>query len=85
MTFLSEFDVQYPLSQKLNVLRCLSQIRQLRNLNDGSVNVVTKGRQRFRICKAWTEADGAVCGVLLGTSNLVSTIYRVEEGAKIEH
>nr|XP_024396736.1 protein cereblon-like isoform X4 [Physcomitrium patens] len=37
-----------------------AEIRQLRNLNDGSVNVVTKGRQRFRICKAWTEADGAL-------------------------
>jgi hypothetical protein len=37
------------------------QIRQLRHLTDGSINVVTKGRQRFRICKAWTEADGAVC------------------------
>lgn len=39
----------------------IMQIRQLRHLTDGSVNVVTKGRQRFRICKAWTEADGAVC------------------------
>ncbi|XP_024384992.1 uncharacterized protein [Physcomitrium patens] len=37
-----------------------AEIRQLRHLNDGSVNVVTKGRQRFRICKAWTEADGAL-------------------------
>lgn len=43
------------------VMSFYSQIRQLRHLNDGSVNVVTKGRQRFRICKAWTEADGAVC------------------------
>lgn len=38
----------------------LVKIRQRRHLTDGSVNVVTKGRQRFRICKAWTEADGAV-------------------------
>ncbi|KAG0611107.1 hypothetical protein M758_7G116100 [Ceratodon purpureus] len=37
-----------------------AEIRQLRHLSDGSVNVVTKGRQRFRICKAWTEADGAL-------------------------
>jgi len=44
------------------------QIRQLRHLTDGSINVVTKGRQRFRICKAWTEADGAVC-------DLFSTIF----------
>jgi cereblon len=37
-----------------------AEIRQLRHLTDGSVNVVTKGRQRFRICKAWTEVDGAL-------------------------
>lgn len=37
-----------------------AEIRQLRHLTDGSINVVTKGRQRFRICKAWTEADGAL-------------------------
>ncbi|XP_024376542.1 uncharacterized protein [Physcomitrium patens] len=37
-----------------------AEIRQLRHLNDGSINVVTKGRQRFRICKAWTESDGAL-------------------------
>jgi Lon protease-like protein len=37
-----------------------AEIRQLRHLTDGSVNVVTKGRQRFRVWKAWTEADGAV-------------------------
>ncbi|CAM6036740.1 unnamed protein product [Sphagnum compactum] len=37
-----------------------AEIRQLRHLTDGSVNVVTKGRQRFRVWKAWTEADGAL-------------------------
>ncbi|XP_024378293.1 uncharacterized protein [Physcomitrium patens] len=37
-----------------------AEIRQLRHLTDGSINVVTKGRQRFRVCKAWTEADGAL-------------------------
>ncbi|KAG0572193.1 hypothetical protein KC19_VG075100 [Ceratodon purpureus] len=37
-----------------------AEIRQLRHLTDGSINVVTKGRQRFRICRAWTEADGAL-------------------------
>ncbi|CAM6105665.1 unnamed protein product [Calypogeia fissa] len=38
-----------------------AEIRQLRRLNDGSMNVVTRGRQRFRIRKAWTESDGAPC------------------------
>jgi cereblon len=47
-----------------------AEIRQLRHLNDGSVNVVTKGRQRFRICKAWTEADGAV-SVLFSDNEIV--------------
>ncbi|KAL2613317.1 hypothetical protein R1flu_025009 [Riccia fluitans] len=38
-----------------------AEIRQLSRLEDGSLNVVTRGRQRFRIRKAWTEADGAPC------------------------
>ncbi|KAH9570350.1 hypothetical protein CY35_02G035200 [Sphagnum magellanicum] len=37
-----------------------AEIRQLRQLTDGSVNVVAKGRQRFRICNAWTEANGVL-------------------------
>jgi Lon protease-like protein len=48
----------------LNLLVCAEQIRQLGYHSDGSVNVVTKGRQRFRICRAWTEPDGAVVPLL---------------------
>eukprot|EP00249_Psilotum_nudum_P021742 c28226_g1_i3 orf=384-2126(-) len=36
-----------------------AEIRQLRHLQDGSINVVTRGRQRFRICHAYTNAAGA--------------------------
>lgn len=50
------------LESLIDVMGFILQIRQLRHLTDGSINVVTKGRQRFRVCKAWTEADGAVCG-----------------------
>jgi Lon protease-like protein len=40
------------------------QIRQLRQLANGSMNVVAKGRQRFRVCNAWTQADGVVLTTL---------------------
>lgn len=38
-----------------------AEIRQLRHLEDGSINVVTRGKQRFRTLNAWTNADGAPC------------------------
>ncbi|KAH9559676.1 hypothetical protein CY35_06G070900 [Sphagnum magellanicum] len=37
-----------------------AEIRQLGYHSDGSVNIVTKGRQRFQIWRAWTEPDGAL-------------------------
>ncbi|CAM6024635.1 unnamed protein product [Sphagnum balticum] len=42
-----------------------AEIRQLRQLTDGSMNVVAKGRQRFRVCNAWTEADGVLIAQVL--------------------
>lgn len=37
------------------------QIRQLRYIEeDNSVNIMTKGRQRFRILKAWQDVDETV-------------------------
>lgn len=38
-----------------------AEIRQLRHLEDGSINVVTRGRQRFRTSHAWINADGVPC------------------------
>lgn len=40
--------------------KLLHQIRQIRHLSDGTINVVTRGRQRFRVNKAWIDADGTV-------------------------
>ncbi|XP_021847752.1 uncharacterized protein [Spinacia oleracea] len=39
-----------------------AEIRQYRRLEDGSVNVVTRGKQRFHVRRHWIEADGAQCG-----------------------
>jgi hypothetical protein len=53
---------------------CDFQIKKLRRLNDGSMNVVARGRQRFRIRKAWTAADGAVRTFFYLCSNRVRNI-----------
>lgn len=36
------------------------QICKAKEQRDGSVNVMTKGVQRFRILSVWTQPDGAV-------------------------
>eukprot|EP00850_Spirogloea_muscicola_P010796 SM000064S19818 [mRNA] locus=s64:540139:544359:- [translate_table: standard] len=36
-----------------------AEIRQLLQLEDGSLNVLTRGAQRFYLCQAWTETDGS--------------------------
>lgn len=38
----------------------LFQIRQYRHLEDGSVNVVTRGQQRFRLRRRWVDVEGSV-------------------------
>lgn len=38
-----------------------AEIRQHRCLEDGSMNVVTRGQQRFRLHHCWTDEDGAPC------------------------
>ncbi|GLJ30781.1 hypothetical protein SUGI_0610650 [Cryptomeria japonica] len=38
-----------------------AEIRQHRRLEDGSVNVVTRGQQRFRLRRCWTDVNGAPC------------------------
>ncbi|RWW85651.1 hypothetical protein BHE74_00005645 [Ensete ventricosum] len=35
-------------------------IRQYRRLDDGSLNVVARGQQRFRLRRRWVDAEGAV-------------------------
>lgn len=36
-----------------------AEIRQFKQLDDGSLNVVTRGQQRFRLRRRWTDVDGA--------------------------
>ncbi|KAI5057766.1 hypothetical protein GOP47_0027781 [Adiantum capillus-veneris] len=44
-----------------SVVGTTAEIRQLRHLEDGSINVVTRGRQRFCTSHAWINADGVPC------------------------
>ncbi|KAM0065772.1 putative Lon, substrate-binding domain, PUA-like superfamily [Helianthus debilis subsp. tardiflorus] len=39
-----------------------AEIRQYRRLEDGSINVVTRGQQRFCLKRRWIELEGAPCG-----------------------
>uniref|UniRef100_A0A7N0T4U8 Protein cereblon n=1 Tax=Kalanchoe fedtschenkoi TaxID=63787 RepID=A0A7N0T4U8_KALFE len=39
-----------------------AEIRQYRRLEDGSLNVVTRGQQRFRVKQRWIDAEGTPCG-----------------------
>ncbi|KAG5562503.1 hypothetical protein RHGRI_005283 [Rhododendron griersonianum] len=39
-----------------------AEILQYRRLDDGSLNVVTRGQQRFRLNRQWIDVEGAPCG-----------------------
>ncbi|KAK9742083.1 hypothetical protein RND81_03G147300 [Saponaria officinalis] len=39
-----------------------AEIRQYRRLDDGSVNVVTRGKQRFRMRRQWIDVEGTPFG-----------------------
>lgn len=39
-----------------------AEIRQYRRLEDGSLNAVTRGQQRFRLKRCWMDADGVAYG-----------------------
>ncbi|XP_024016086.1 uncharacterized protein LOC18025753 isoform X2 [Eutrema salsugineum] len=39
-----------------------ADIRQYRRLGDGSFNVITRGQQRFRLKRRWTDVEGFPCG-----------------------
>ncbi|KAG2691899.1 hypothetical protein I3843_08G026900 [Carya illinoinensis] len=39
-----------------------AEIRQYRRLEDGSLNVVTRGQQRFHLRRPWIDVEGAPCG-----------------------
>lgn len=38
-----------------------AEIRQYRQLDDGSLNVVARGQQRFRLRRRWLDSEGAPC------------------------
>ncbi|KAE9452328.1 hypothetical protein C3L33_15771, partial [Rhododendron williamsianum] len=42
-----------------------SWILQYRRLDDGSLNVVTRGQQRFRLNRRWIDVDGAFSPIIL--------------------
>ncbi|KAI4380145.1 hypothetical protein MLD38_006367 [Melastoma candidum] len=39
-----------------------AEIRQFRRLEDGSLNAVTRGQQRFHLKRCWIDAEGVPCG-----------------------
>lgn len=47
---------------KSETIGTTAEIRQYRRLEDGTVNVVTRGRQRFCLRRHWRDADEAPCG-----------------------
>ncbi|GFQ07011.1 protein cereblon [Phtheirospermum japonicum] len=49
-------------SLKYSTTGTTAEIRQYRKLEDGSVNIVTRGQQRFRLKRRWIDAEGSPCG-----------------------
>jgi len=47
---------------KFATIGTTAEIRQYRRLEDGSLNVVTRGQQRFRLRRRWIDVEGAPCG-----------------------
>ncbi|CAN4105150.1 unnamed protein product [Withania somnifera] len=47
---------------KLATTGTTAEIRQYRHLEDGSVNVITRGQQRFRLRRRWMDVEGSPCG-----------------------
>jgi len=43
-----------------NLVHITLQIRQYRRLEDGSLNVVTRGQQRFHLKHRWIDVEGMV-------------------------
>lgn len=47
---------------KLSTTGTTAEIRQYRRLEDGSVNIVARGQQRFRLKRRWIDVEGSLCG-----------------------
>ncbi|KAK9946619.1 hypothetical protein M0R45_012072 [Rubus argutus] len=52
----------YNRSIKFANIGTTAEICQYRRLEDGSLNVVTRGQQRFRLRRRWIDVEGAPCG-----------------------
>ncbi|XP_054788639.1 uncharacterized protein LOC129294361 isoform X2 [Prosopis cineraria] len=71
---LSQVDVRYTIGvirvqrdtenhrTKLARIGTTAEIRQYRRLEDGSLNVVTRGQQRFLLRRCWSDVEGVPCG-----------------------
>ncbi|KAI3933643.1 hypothetical protein MKW92_039057 [Papaver armeniacum] len=75
-----------------------AEIRQCRRLEDGSLNVVTRGQQRFHIRRTWIDVEGAPCAEIqiiqedlplrtprdaFGQLASVSNTYRLSQSAPL--
>ncbi|XVE97601.1 hypothetical protein REPUB_Repub03eG0033400 [Reevesia pubescens] len=49
-------------SLRLAKIGTTAEIRQYRPVEDGTINVVTRGQQRFQLRRCWIDAEGAPCG-----------------------
>ncbi|XP_051129638.1 uncharacterized protein LOC127250401 [Andrographis paniculata] len=47
---------------KFSTTGTTAEIRQYRRLEDGSVNIVARGQQRFILKRRWIDAGGSLCG-----------------------
>ncbi|XP_042057551.1 uncharacterized protein LOC121802061 [Salvia splendens] len=47
---------------RLSTTGTTAEIRQYRRLEDGSVNIVARGQQRFRLKRRWIDVEGSLCG-----------------------
>ncbi|XP_057775946.1 uncharacterized protein LOC130994856 [Salvia miltiorrhiza] len=48
--------------RRLSTTGTTAEIRQYRKLEDGSVNIVARGQQRFRLKRRWIDVEGSHCG-----------------------
>ncbi|PSS17826.1 Protein cereblon like [Actinidia chinensis var. chinensis] len=46
---------------RLATIGTTAEIRQYKRLEDGSLNVVTRGQQRFRLKRWWVDVEGSPC------------------------
>ncbi|KAL7112182.1 hypothetical protein ACP275_05G136100 [Erythranthe tilingii] len=47
---------------KFSTTGTTAEIRQYKRLDDGSVNILARGQQRFRLRRRWIDVEGSLCG-----------------------